>query len=882
MAAQAERVARIRRSPELLAAIRTIRSTPDLWDDVAVALTRREELLAAAAAPYQRHRAFTPLLAAIAAVPRAADLLTTAIDDAVDRETNQVRRLLSSPGPFVTELVVGAGIHAAIYNAERQILQRGRDSLTIDARRRIGGQFAAPESPVWRMNSKNRPEQPQLPNLPGTSASLNSMGRCVLQESDISTLAYSTQDHIGFIAHVNNFFATRRLAVRTELADIAPNTEGLGSLLTTLRYVDTGQTVQLRCDRIIGATGIQLQPPGFAEQDDLTTRQLVTDEQAKPLCERRILTYDEFAERFGRRSNAFPLRGLRTVAVVGAGDGGRTVVGKLLGYQTPNAMSVPNLDRPEKVWWWGQPAMSKEEFVDQERCLYSSLGLEFPREQRPGYYHRIRPVARPAEQLQDELDEAGHPTGRLLVIGGGTRTPCDLVVFAVGGQDRTDEIFGLFRPTRIQEPSLIRNGARDLVRAGTTLRYRNGAQIRIDAVDPRAETVTYTQSTSGFDDYVTTRDQDLFRIGVLGVGIAKDRFASIQAPMRRFERQEVYPPATAEDTVLTGPAAIRARLSRLLSTPGVELTNSYGGRVRVAGYNEDTRVTTLSITDPDGVYQGDREYTLPLAVDFGSLVDYVRAAVPNEPVPVAVKDRDAEIYLVGPAASLRLTNTEVERAPALTDIPPNSASIFRNSTKVQQLAALFDDQPSPRPTMAGADTPQLAGRVARPRRSSRASMGDADAPHRPPRSAPLLRVPLAPGIAGQERQLGVDSRDRIAYALNRWASTRRFDGISHLAFEVHNLPRRRPSETSRATSTRRQELSVVFDDDVLARSRSVRAAISELLGSPDVQAAMLGLAGTSRLRPSLRLELPIVGGFAHVADALLRAVPADSPSLGLR
>lgn len=66
----------------------------------------------------------------------------------------------------------------------------------------------------------------------------------------------------------------------------------------------------------------------------------------------------------------------------------------------------------------------------------------------------------------------------------------------------------------------------------------------------------------------------------------------------------------------------------------------------------------------------------------------------NDGLPVASRYIGTEIYKVGPAAGLALTEQEKRRAPALENIPENTASVFRYADYDAELSRYFANQDS--------------------------------------------------------------------------------------------------------------------------------------------------------------------------------------------
>jgi hypothetical protein len=129
----------------------------------------------------------------------------------------------------------------------------------------------------------------------------------------------------------------------------------------------------------------------------------------------------------GDRSNPFPLKGIKTVAIIGAGDSGNVTAEALLGYGPDTGVAPQELDRVEEVVWFGQDAKNKEEFEKCTRNRYIPLANEFPRGSNPSADFRVTPIAEKALTLAREED------GRLRVTDAkGRENVYDLVVDCSG------------------------------------------------------------------------------------------------------------------------------------------------------------------------------------------------------------------------------------------------------------------------------------------------------------------------------------------------------------------------------------------------------------------------------------------------------------------
>lgn len=240
------------------------------------------------------------------------------------------------------EIVVGGGVHAAIYCAVRVAM--GYPKPIVIERGRVGGAFAASRNPSFFLNSRNRPGNL---SLPGELGALNVLPGAPLQPSDISGDEYQTNDVLGFLARLS-LAMNSQVVVRDEVGEL----EGQSR-------VDLASGKAFIAGRVIVATGL-----GIAQR-------LRTSEHE------RIFSFDEFMRRM---DSPFPMRGMKKVAVVGAGDSGKTAIESLTG-QGPSVMSAVSLDFPEEIDWYGckEDRLSKERWEICSRARYKGIGSLLPR-----------------------------------------------------------------------------------------------------------------------------------------------------------------------------------------------------------------------------------------------------------------------------------------------------------------------------------------------------------------------------------------------------------------------------------------------------------------------------------------------------------------------
>jgi hypothetical protein len=449
--AHERRVARLMGSPDVATALGTIVSTPDIWEGVAPVVDRAGEFQANGQRSGEHHRDLAPLLSGVALNDRAAALFRLGIDRTVAAESEALRQAIRNGQSSSQELVVGSGWHAAVYSGEALAVNPDRDAVAAEGAPFIGGQFSRATRAVHLLNSRTRPERTDEPNRPGSASSLNSMRRSPLQQADVDTKAYGDQKAFGEVVETNMFLASR---VMTDMELVRIRVLPRGTVEALLHNPQTGELFTTRHKRVVVAGGIGEELTGFENADE-ETRRLLDEERATPLAERRILTSQDFIALTGDGANDFPLRGMRNVAIIGPGDTGRVILGKLTGHETESGKSVPTLDWVERIGLYGEGSDTRKEYLGENRPRYVGVALEMPRtDEYQSYYSRVRPFEGRAQRLR-RLDD-----GRIQVISqdaGGfeVRGEYDRVITAAGYRDVTRDIALAPGSVRTRDPRIM-------------------------------------------------------------------------------------------------------------------------------------------------------------------------------------------------------------------------------------------------------------------------------------------------------------------------------------------------------------------------------------------------------------------------------------------
>lgn len=243
----------------------------------------------------------------------------------------------------VSEIVVGGGLHAAIYCAIR--VQEGHPKpLVIEEKERVGGSFAVSRTPTFYLNSRNRPGRG---GIPGREESLNYIPGAIVQPADLSGEEYQTNSALAY-------------TIRTALAMYARVLTGQKVMEIEANSVKLENGKTIKAARVINATGL-----GASNKPEMADGKHMVDAM----------------EFFAMLDKPFALQGLKKVAVIGAGDSGKTVIEALIGQGPTSRFSSVALDYIEKIDWYGVPqeCWGKNEWKSRNRSRYQGIAREIGR-----------------------------------------------------------------------------------------------------------------------------------------------------------------------------------------------------------------------------------------------------------------------------------------------------------------------------------------------------------------------------------------------------------------------------------------------------------------------------------------------------------------------
>jgi len=244
---------------------------------------------------------------------------------------------------FQQTVIIGGGLHAAIYAACINRMGLGRP-VVIEQSQHPGGVFACSRKPSFYLNSPNRPGDGI--NVPGRGGPLNYLPGCELQPSHMGGEEYQTNVAMAWVIRMN-------LALYADVwAGVKVDQVSPGAVFGKSRtpIVDVSRA---------GSGGKMLVATGLG-----APKRFSTIENPR---------YITFTDLMAMMDKPFPMKGIRRIAVIGAGDSGKCAIEALTG-QGPSMLTVPELDYPQ-IDWWGvrDGCRSREDWRNSSRSRYKGI-----------------------------------------------------------------------------------------------------------------------------------------------------------------------------------------------------------------------------------------------------------------------------------------------------------------------------------------------------------------------------------------------------------------------------------------------------------------------------------------------------------------------------
>lgn len=350
------------------------------------------------------------ILAGIAMLPESRAMLNRRLDEAwaAYREAYFQYRGDGYNRDIVPEVIIGAGVHAAAYCSAR-VAAGYPKPLVLERSTRVGGAFAVSEAPSFYLNSRNRPG---LPGLPNRGQALNVILGAPVQMAALSGLQFQPNTDMSYVVRCA-LAENARVLVNAEVTGCESTGNGTFSI-----YLASGEAFKAR--RVIDARGLG-------------------DSNAAGVADgKRIMTFQQFA---ARMDTAFPLRGMRRIAVLGAGDSAFCTVEAAMGSGPDGSRIVTALDYVESVDLYG-PGLPRDcdSWRKTQRGRYQDIAGYLPtpvRDVRPtdtfdnrgNRVYAATSSGKPARVNVFDRRAACTPTTGAVIVGTNTY---DMAVLATG------------------------------------------------------------------------------------------------------------------------------------------------------------------------------------------------------------------------------------------------------------------------------------------------------------------------------------------------------------------------------------------------------------------------------------------------------------------
>lgn len=294
------------------------------------------------------------MLTSVTMNPVTRETLDTSLDGLIELSRFNVF------ADVVDELIIGAGVHAAIYATAR--VRRGFPKpLVLDSNTRAGGTFAMSRKPSFYLNSENRPGY--LPGTPRMGDALNVLPGAPLQVSDFTNREFPTNTDIAFAV---------RLAL-TEYANVITGVE-----VESVDDYDTPITVTTTNGRTYRARRV------------IDTRGIGTPKGADIANGDTILTFQQF---MARQDDNFPVQGFDRIAIIGGGNSAMCAVESAVGIGPESSMRSSALDTVSRIDWYcgrtNRLPTTNQAWKMTQRGRYSRIGSYLPTENDGDAYHQV-------------------------------------------------------------------------------------------------------------------------------------------------------------------------------------------------------------------------------------------------------------------------------------------------------------------------------------------------------------------------------------------------------------------------------------------------------------------------------------------------------------
>ena len=373
---------------------KTIRSNSDIWADIKPVIERKEDFNETTAREGELHRVGAELFAGINLNPEAALLYDATLRDATGEQSEFLKSRIEGGVNYAPVVVIGGGgPHATTFAAALLHYSPETPAIGLEQTSKAGGIFGTTGDPAgfvqpwFQLNSRNRPEDRNVPGLPGTSGNINPLGTWApLQVPDISGQQYPTQERLGRAVSHNNF-NSMNLLVDAEVKKIRRNKDANKKGVYEIEFED-----QHRQKRFLLCTDIPVQATGLGRETfgikspSVSTREFLRKQQEtfdEGIEMPRAFTFLQFLEMTTANQTLFPLEEFRNgVGLIGSGDSAKVIIEDLAGVAGEAGKSTAQLDFVPEIVVFGSFDKLRDDLLKNNRCRYARAFLEFEREDK--------------------------------------------------------------------------------------------------------------------------------------------------------------------------------------------------------------------------------------------------------------------------------------------------------------------------------------------------------------------------------------------------------------------------------------------------------------------------------------------------------------------
>lgn len=274
------------------------------------------------------------MLAGAAMLPESREMIERKLDEEFERDPTYLPT-------YADEVIIGGGLHAAVYAAGR--VARGFPRpIVLETGNRVGGAFAVSKAPSFYLNSLNRPGL--VGGNLGNRGSLNYLPGSILQPADLSMEQFQTNSDLGFLIRI----------MLASFARVYTN--------ASADYVSLGNVPEVQ---LIG--GYSIGTARLIDARGLGTRQFLIEPDGTT-----VLSFEQLMT---RADQAFPLADMNRVAIIGDGDSAKVAAEMLLGIGPKSGYSSASLDYINQIDWYGPGIpIRRKDFRRNVRERYDALG----------------------------------------------------------------------------------------------------------------------------------------------------------------------------------------------------------------------------------------------------------------------------------------------------------------------------------------------------------------------------------------------------------------------------------------------------------------------------------------------------------------------------